>query len=87
MDDCWFVLLRSYVRLDKVMVRILDTRIFHKFGSNEVIRDFMQKESGWSELQQKGFDLSSQWLLSPWQSDQVYEHLSLVHHFRDKIII
>ena len=69
MDDCWFALLRSYVRLDKVAVRILDTRIFHKFGSSEIIRDFMQKEASWSELEEKGFDLSSEWLLSPWQSD------------------
>ena len=29
MKDCFFVLLRSYVRIDHVLVRILDTRIFH----------------------------------------------------------
>ena len=44
MKDCWFVLLRSYIRLDKVAVRILDTRVFHKFGTNHIVRDFMQKE-------------------------------------------
>jgi len=40
MKDCFFLLLRSYVRVDHVLVRILDTRIFHKFGSEELIRDF-----------------------------------------------
>lgn len=47
MDDCWFVLLRSYIRLDKVAVRILDTRVFHKFGSTEIIRDFIWYEKSW----------------------------------------
>ena len=32
MKDCFFALLRSYTRVDHVMVRILDTRIFHKFN-------------------------------------------------------
>ena len=59
MDDCWFVLLRSYIRLDKVAVRILDTRVFHKFGSNELVRDFMWKEASWTTLLNKSFDLSS----------------------------
>lgn len=40
MKNCFFVLLRSYTRVDHVMVRILDTRIFHEFGTSHIIRDF-----------------------------------------------
>lgn len=40
MDDCFFVLMRSYFRIDNVLARILDTRIYHEFGSNYIIRDF-----------------------------------------------
>ena len=40
MADCLYVLLRYYLRLDQVLVRIMDTRIFHSFGSNTVIREF-----------------------------------------------
>ncbi len=40
MDDCFFILLRSYVRVDHVLVRILDTRIYHEFDTNTIIRDF-----------------------------------------------
>ena len=29
MHDCFFLLQRSYIRVDHVTVRILDTRIFH----------------------------------------------------------
>ena len=75
MDDCFFVLLRSYVILDKVAVRILDTRVFHKFNTQEIIRDFMEKEESWQKLLDKGVDLGSEWLLSPHQSDIVYDHL------------
>ena len=65
MNDCWFVLLRSYIRLDKVAIRIMDTRIFHKFGSNEIIRDFMVKEDTWNNLEGNGFIFNSEWFLSP----------------------
>ena len=78
MEDCWFILLRSYLRLDKVAVRILDTRLFHKFGEDEIIRDFMWKEDTWSNLQnEKGFNLGSDWLLSQYQSDSIYDQLEL----------
>lgn len=56
MKDCWFILLRSYVRLDQVKVRILDTRIFHQFDNkNRVIRDFTFLEEKWDNLRLKGF--------------------------------
>ena len=31
MNDSWYILLRSYVRVDGVRVRIMDTRLFHDF--------------------------------------------------------
>lgn len=45
MADCFFILLRSYTRVDHVMVRILDTRIFCRLSDDltspiEIIRDF-----------------------------------------------
>lgn len=64
MDDCFFVLLRSYIRVDHVAVRLLDTRIFHEFGSNVLFRDFSYKESTYNELKKKGFNFGSAWGLS-----------------------
>ena len=84
MKDCWFVLLRSYLRIDKVTVRILDTRLFHKFGDNLINRDFMHREESWENLE-KEMPLGSEWLLSPTQSDEVYEHLPIVLHTKDNI--
>lgn len=49
MKDCFFVLLRSYTRVDHVLVRILDTRVYcgdmEDSGKVELIRDFTFKES------------------------------------------
>lgn len=44
MGNCFFMLLRSYTRVDHVLVRILDTRVFHEFGTNILIRDFSHRE-------------------------------------------
>lgn len=40
MADCFYVLLRNYLRVDGVLVRIFDTRIFHKFGDKFIRREF-----------------------------------------------
>lgn len=50
MENCFFILLRSYTRIDHVLVRILDTRIFHEFGANTIIRDFTHRESTYSQI-------------------------------------
>jgi type 2A phosphatase activator TIP41 len=40
MGDCWYVLLRYYLRVDGVSVRCFDTRVFHAFGTDNVHREF-----------------------------------------------
>ena len=65
MNDCFFLLLRSYTRVDHVTVRILDTRVYHEFGANRIVRDFTHKENSYSELKKQGFDTSSKWSLQP----------------------
>lgn len=59
MNDCFFLLLRSYTRVDHVTVRILDTRLYHEFGTNTIIRDFTHKEHTYKELKKLHFDTSS----------------------------
>jgi type 2A phosphatase activator TIP41 len=87
MNDCFFGLLRSYVRVDHVIVRIIDTRIFHSYGENYILRDFIVKEASYDELKIKGFKFSSEWSLSLYQSDVVSQYLDNKFEVRDKIII
>lgn len=40
MADSWFALLRQYIRVDAVVVRIYDTRLFHLYTTNYILREF-----------------------------------------------
>ena len=40
MKDCFYILLRFFLRVDGVRVRIFDTRIFHEFGTDNIHREF-----------------------------------------------
>jgi len=55
MKDCFFLLMRSYIRIDLELVRVLDTRMYHEFGSDVILRDFTLKESTYKELKKSGF--------------------------------
>jgi len=44
MKDCFYGLLRSYIRVDKVAIRLLETRMFHDFKTNILTRHFTVKE-------------------------------------------
>ena len=85
MGDCFFALLRMYVRVDHVAVRICDTRIFHGYESRCILREFIVKESTYDELRENGVLLSPQWSIEPRQSDIIFEQLRLLHTFKDKI--
>lgn len=87
MKDCWFGLLRSYLRIDNVLVRIVDTRIFYEFGKNYIIRNFSVKENSYIEIKSKGFNTNSDWALSNQQADLISSCLDVIINLNDKIII
>ena len=71
MADSFFVLVRYYLRVDNVCVRIFDTRIYHEFGSNHLLREFKHLEGSYEEIRANGHSLSSEWMLSETQADEV----------------
>ena len=87
MDDCFFGLLRSYLRVDNVIVRIIDTRIFHSFGDNYILREFLVRENTVEDLQQKGFNFNSEWSLSHDQSDKVSRFMDQIFCVHDLVYI
>lgn len=40
MPNSWFILVRYYLRVDNVIVRLLDTRMYHEFDTNFILREF-----------------------------------------------
>ena len=71
MNQCFLGLMRCYLRVDNMLVRNIDTKIYHKFGEKYIIRNFSVKEKTYDELKNNGFHLSNQWNLSPTQSEAV----------------
>ncbi|KAJ3219891.1 hypothetical protein HK099_004537 [Clydaea vesicula] len=52
MDDCFFILLRFFLRLDNVLFRINDTRIYHEFDKTYLIKEFSSTEADYSLVKQ-----------------------------------
>mmetsp|Transcript_29405 Transcript_29405/g.64793 ORF Transcript_29405/g.64793 Transcript_29405/m.64793 type:complete len:532 (-) Transcript_29405:69-1664(-) len=50
MPKCLFVLCRLFVRVDYVTIRVRDVRVYHRFGSKEIFRDFTWRECRWDNL-------------------------------------
>lgn len=50
MKDCFFGLIRHYLRLDDVMIRIYDTRIYHDFSYNYILREFTIREDSYPNI-------------------------------------
>jgi len=86
MGDCFFGLLRSYLRVDDVCVRIYDTRIYHEFGKNYILREFSVRENSFEELKKKGFRFDSEFITNHRQSDLIYQSLDVRSIFKDKVV-
>jgi type 2A phosphatase activator TIP41 len=58
MPRCWFVLLRFFLRVDRVMVRLRETRFFCRFDRPEerglVLRELKHQEGRFAELRAAG---------------------------------
>ena len=88
MDDCFYGLMRSYLRVDNVLIRNMDTRIFHNFGDDYIIRYFTVKEMSYMDLKKQGFNFSNEWNISPYQSDQVDQYMkNPIFSVKDKLFI
>ena len=71
MENNFLGLMRSYIRVDNMIVRNIDTKIYHKFGENYIIRNFTVKEKNYDELANNGFIVTNEWNLSQKQSETV----------------
>ncbi|KAI8086377.1 TIP41-like family-domain-containing protein [Halteromyces radiatus] len=53
MPTCFLILQRFFLRVDDVLFRINDTRIFHEFGSSYLFREYTSKEDHYSNVRKK----------------------------------
>lgn len=50
MSTCFLVLITYFLRVDHVVVRIYETRIFNEFNTDHIIRDHTRYECSWEDL-------------------------------------
>jgi type 2A phosphatase activator TIP41 len=50
MSTTFLILSRFFLRVDHVLVRIIDTRLYHEFGNDFIIREFKVKEISMDRL-------------------------------------
>ncbi|XP_076237554.1 TIP41-like protein [Calliopsis andreniformis] len=50
MPASFFILLRYFLRIDGVMLRINDTRIYHEFGQDYLLREYTSREAKVEEI-------------------------------------
>ena len=74
MPRCWYVLLRFFLRVDKVLVKLRETRIFCPFSTDttvgSIIREIKFSEGTFAELAKAGAPSDGVWvseLLHLWQ--------------------
>ncbi|KAJ2861869.1 Tap42 interacting protein, partial [Coemansia asiatica] len=53
MPSGFFILLRFFLRVDGVLFRIYDTRVYHEFGSNCILREFGTREAAFDEVRRQ----------------------------------
>lgn len=44
MPSCLFVLQRLFLRVDDVLLRMNDTRVYHEFGTPYLVREYTSRE-------------------------------------------
>ncbi|XP_013185814.2 TIP41-like protein [Amyelois transitella] len=79
MPSCWYILMRYFLRVDDVLVRSHETRMFHVLDSNYVLREFMAKESMAKDLNIPITHMK--------EADDVIPHLPVKLKTIDKLII
>lgn len=79
MPSCMFLLARFYLRIDGVLVRINDTRIYHDFRKNYLIREYTNREA-----RIKALEVPLSTILDP---TLLMSHLPVIHKSLEKLYL
>ena len=50
MSSCFLILQRFFLRVDGVLMRIVDTRIYHEFGKDGIVKEFQVREMSYESV-------------------------------------
>ncbi|XP_071955512.1 TIP41-like protein [Antedon mediterranea] len=77
MQSSFFVLLRFYLRVDGVLIRINDTRVYHEADKNYMIREYTSREKKISDLKVSPSVLTD--------ANQIHHHLDITKEVTEKL--
>ncbi|KAI8826880.1 TIP41-like family-domain-containing protein [Fimicolochytrium jonesii] len=52
MPSCFLVLQRFFLRVDDVLFRINDTRVYHEFGTSHLVREYSSREEEYATIRE-----------------------------------
>lgn len=79
MPSSLFILARYYLRIDGVLARINDTRIYHDLSERHILREYSNREAKLSSV-----NLPVSTVINP---SELMNHLPLIHSKYEKLII
>ncbi|KAJ3323120.1 hypothetical protein HDV06_002132 [Boothiomyces sp. JEL0866] len=88
----FLVLQRQFIRVDGVVAMIIDTRVYHEFGTNILVRDFQHKAISHSDLVTKlpftpqGQDLAQLANIN-WIASVMNEKYLITHQLENHLIV
>jgi len=82
MPTAWFVLMRFWLRVDGVLVRLYDTRLFYEFGAPAVVVEYCMREDTFEALEARGMPRAPTAYLDP---APIAERLRLVAKFHETV--
>uniref|UniRef100_A0A158R610 TIP41-like protein n=1 Tax=Syphacia muris TaxID=451379 RepID=A0A158R610_9BILA len=82
MPNFFFLLARFYLRVDEVIVRICDTRVFGERGSHYILREWTERESMYTNLESQVMALEN--VLDP---NVVWQYLPVVKLHSTKLLL
>ena len=74
------LLVRFFMRLDDVIFRIRDTRIFVEFGDNVVLREYTAREEKYEDVRKKLAGRKEDVLAIMRDTNRLAEHIPIVEH-------
>jgi len=87
MPSRMLLLCRFFMRLDDVMFRIRDTRVFVEFGSGEVIREYTAREENFQTVRQKLASAREDVPALMRDPNRLAELLPIVDHTNERLLL
>ena len=86
MPSCFFVRCRHWLRVDGVLLRLHDTRLYHRFSAPAIVLERREAERPWAELGRPGERADPRQYRDP-DSECVAEALRVVHSSTAKVML